>query len=361
MADFTDQFTYGVRKIQATLEARKPIVSFFRNRYFSGLLESENETVSVEVRRRGTVLLPSVRRTDSALNVGAIAPHTVHTYTPPYFFYEATGTIGEASRRVFGEPVEAPYSKAQRMVQIMAEKIDLGIRESLTMNEEAQCAQIIKTGKVTPKAMAADGTLYDAAEIDFGVDSALVGGAVSTKWTDSNDILAELQNYAFLLFGKTGKMPTEMILGKTALATLLGNKKFIAALDNRRIEGNNIRAQAYAGFPGVAYNGTVNVPMVGDIAILSYVNGYAYNGDASETPMIDDKGCLLTYPDWGTMGYAGLYDKVSGMPGMVAGKTLLHAVEGDVRNHFAYSAYVQSAPLAIPTQLDAWFYKTVVA
>jgi hypothetical protein len=44
MADFTDQFTYGVRKIQATLEARKPIVSFFRNRYFSGLLESENET-----------------------------------------------------------------------------------------------------------------------------------------------------------------------------------------------------------------------------------------------------------------------------------------------------------------------------
>ena len=132
MADFTDQFTYGVRKIQATLEARKPIVSFFRNRYFSGLLESENETVSVEVRRRGTVLLPSVRRTDSAINVGAVAPHTVHTYTPPYFFYEATGTIGEASRRVFGEPVEAPYSKAQRMVQIMAEKIDLGIRESLT-------------------------------------------------------------------------------------------------------------------------------------------------------------------------------------------------------------------------------------
>ena len=127
MADFTDQFTYGVRKIQATLEAKKPIVSFFRNRYFSGLLESENENVSVEVRRRGTVLLPSVRRTDSPLNVGAVAPHQVHTYTPPYFFYEATGTIGEASRRVFGEPVETPYSKSQRMIQIMAEKIDLEI------------------------------------------------------------------------------------------------------------------------------------------------------------------------------------------------------------------------------------------
>ncbi len=203
---------------------------------------------------------------------------------------------------MFGEPVEAPYSKAQRMVQIMAEKIDLGIRESLTMIEEAQSAQKSKTGKVTPKAMAAAGTRYDAAEIDFGVDSDLVGGAVSTKWSTSNDILAELRDYAFLLFGKTGRMPTEMILGKTALATLLGNSKFIAALDNRRIEGNNVRAQAYAGFPGVAYNGTVNVPMVGDIAILSYVNGYAYNGDDAETPMIDDKGCLLTYPDWGTMG-----------------------------------------------------------
>jgi len=361
MADFTDQFTYGVRKIQATLEARKPIVSFFRNRYFSGVLESENETVSVEVRRRGTVLLPSVRRTDSPLNVGAIAPHTVHTYTPPYFFYEATGTISEANKRVFGEPVEAPYSKAQRMVQIMAEKIDLGIRESLIMNEEAQCAQIIKTGKVSPKAMAADGTLYNAPEIDFGVDSDLVGGAVDTKWSTSNDILSEIRDYCFLVFGKSGKMPTEMILGKTALSTLLGNSKFIAALENRRVLGNEVYAQAFAGFPGVAYNGTVNVPMVGDIAILSYVNGYAYNGDDAETPMIDDKGCLLTSPGWGTMGYAGLYDKVSGMPGMVAGKTLLHAIEGDVRNHFAYSAYVQSAPLAMPTQLDAWFYKTVVA
>lgn len=361
MADFTDQFTYGVRKIQATLEAKKPIVSFLRNRYFSGLLESENENVSVEVRRRGTVLLPSIRRTDSAINVGAVAPHTISTYTPPYFFYEATGTIGEANKRVFGEPVEAPYSKAERMVAIMAEKIDLGIRESLIMNEEAQCSQIIKTGKVTPKAMAHDGTLYAAAEINFGVDSDLVGGPVASLWTTSSDILKALRDYCLLVFGKTGKLPTEMIVGKKVLETLLGNAKFIAALDNRRIEGNQMRSQAFAGYPGVAYNGTINVPMVGDLSILSYVNGYAYNGDASETEMIDYNGLLLTSPGWGTMGYAGLYDKVSGMPGMVAGKTLLHAIEGDVRNHFAYSAYVQSAPLAMPTQLDAWFYKTVVA
>ena len=361
MADFTDQFTYGVREIQATLEAKKPIVSFFRNRYFSGVLESENETVSVEVRRRGTVLLPSVRRTDSAINVGAVAPHTVHTYTPPYFFYEATGTISEANKRVFGEPVSPSYSKAERMVQIMAEKIDLGIRESLLMNDEAQCSQIIKTGKVSPKAMAYDGTLYSAAEIDFGVDTDLVGGAVTSLWTNSSDILKALRDYCLLLFAKSGKMPTEMVVGSKVLETLLANTNFLKALENRRVLGNEVYAQAFAGYPGVAYNGTINVPMVGDLAILTYVNDYAYNGDVTATPIIDANGLLLTSPGWGTMGYAGLYDKVNGMPGMVAGKTLLHAIEGDVRNHFAYSAYVQSAPLAMPTQLDAWFYKTVVA
>ncbi len=109
------------------------------------------------------MLLPSVRRTDSPLNVGAVAPHQVHTYTPPYFFYEPQGLSVRHPDAYSASPWRHHNSKSQRMIQIMAEKIDLGIRESLTMNEEAQCAQIIKTGKVSPKAVAADGTLYSAA------------------------------------------------------------------------------------------------------------------------------------------------------------------------------------------------------
>lgn len=361
MANFTDQFTYGVRKIQRQLEAKRPIVAYYRNRYFSKTVESEDKTVSFEMRRRGTILLPSVRRTDSPLNVGAVAPHTVETYTPPYYFFEATGTIDEANKRVFGEPVETPYSKAQRMYQIMGEKIDLGIRESLLLNEEAQCAQIIKTGKVVPVSRAQDGTLYNAAEIDFGVDGDLVGGNSTATWTASSKIVDQIRDYAMLLFDKTGKLPSELTLGKNALSMLLDNKGFLAALDNRRIEGNNVRAQAFTAYPGVAFNGIINVPMVGDISVLSYMNDYAYDINGERIKMIGDNDMLLTYPDWGTMGYAGLYDKAgNGMPTMVAGKTLLHAEEGNVKNHFAYSAYVQSAPLAMPTQLDAWVYKTVI-
>jgi len=356
-----DEFTYGVRTIQRTMEQNNPVVAFLRNRYFSGLIESEKKEVNIEVRRRDNVLLPSVRRTDSAINAGAVAPHTVNTYTPPYFFYNAEGTIDESEKRVFGEPVEAPYSRAQRMMQIMAEKIDMGIRDSLLLNEEAQCSQIIRTGKVIPKGMAADGTLINMDEIDFGVDSTLVGGAATSLWTTSSDIISALRDYCLMLWKKSHVMPTEIIVGQKVLETLLGNSKFMAVLDNRRIEGNMIRAQQYAGYPGVAINGVINVPMVGDLMILSYLNDYRYNSDEAVTPMIDANGLLISSPNWGAMGYAGLYDKTNGVPNIVAGRTLVHTEEGTAKNHFAYSAYVQSAPLAIPTKLDSWFYKTVVA
>ncbi len=356
-----DEFTYGVQTIQKTMEVKKPVVAFLRDRYFPSVIESEKKEINIEVRRRDNVLLPSVRRTDSAINSGAVAPHTVHTYTPPYFFFEAVGSIDEADRRVFGEPTDKPYTKAQRMVQIMAEKIDMGIRSSMLLNEEAQCSQVIKTGKLIPKGMTQDGTLFNKDEIDFGVDSDLVGGAVDTLWTTSSDIISALRDYCLLLYSKNGMMPTEVVVGKKVLSTLLGNAKFLSILDNRRIEGNMMRSQQFQGIPGVAVNGVVNVPMVGDLMILSYINDYRYNSDTESTPMIDDNGLLIASPGWGSMGYAGLYDKVGGLPGMVAGRNIIHTIEGDARNHFAYSAFVQSAPLAIPTTLDGWFYKTVVA
>ena len=52
-----------------------------------------------------------------------------------------------------------------------------------------------------------------------------------------------------------------------------------------------IRASQYAGYPGVSVNGTVNVPMVGDLMILSYVNDYQYSG-GDAVDMIDANGLL---------------------------------------------------------------------
>lgn len=360
MPDYNDAFTYGVRKIQKSIETVRPVVAFFKDRYFSNQIESELETVSIETKRGNRIILPSVRRNDSAIKIGSVAPHQVHTYTPPYNFLEASATISDANKRVFGEPVETPYSKADRMQVIIAERLNDGMRGPLLLNEEAQCSQIIKTGKVTPKGYTVNGDLFNFPEIDFNVDADLVGGALNSLWTTSSDIIKEIQTICIAVFKKTGRMPTEMVVGSRTLAVMLGASKFTSALDNRRIEGNMIRASQYAGYPGVSVNGTVNVPMVGDLMILSYVNDYQYSG-GDAVDMIDANGLLLTTPGWGTMAYAGLYDQVGGYPTMVAGKNLVHAVQGDVSNHFVYKAFMQTASLAIPTTLDAWYYKTVVA
>jgi|GEM_PF-4879557 len=356
-----DEFTYGVRTIQRTILQEKPIVSFLKDRYFPEIIESEKEEVNVEVSRRNTTLLPAVRRTDSAINSGAVAPHEVRTYVPGYLFYKTVVTISEANKRVMGEPTDNPYSPAQRIMQILAEKVDKGIRTSIANIEEAQCSQIIKTGKLITKGLTQEGAIYDMDEINFGTDSDLVGGALDTLWTTSSDIINSLRDICLAVYAKGYVMPTEIVVGKKVLETLLGNSKFMSVLDNRRIEGNMIRAQQFLGIPGVALNGVINIPMVGDLMILTYMNDYRYNTSGSVTPMIDENGLLVTSQGWGAMAYAGLYDKTGSVPNIVAGRTLVHAMEGTPENHFAYSAYVQSAPMGMPAQLDRWFYKTVVA
>ena len=364
MADFADLYTYGVRKLHAKMESQKPVVTLLRDRYFPNVIESLDESVRVEVRKKGDIVLPSVRRGDNALSVSAIAEHQVQTYQPPFHFFKASVTSQDTQKRVFGEPLDNPYSREERAQNIMAEKLYDGNRRSLAIIQESYCSQLLKTGSVTPKRMTEDGTLYDDAVIDFGCDTSdlvgidLTGGA--GKWTSTSDIPSQIKDLCLTVFGKSGKMPTELTVGANVLTTMFNNTKFKAHYDNRRVEGGLIQTIPMANYPGAAVIGYVNVPAVGNVTIISYVNDYKNKGDSESTKMIDDDSILLSSPGWGSMGYGALNDAgQSGFPTIVPGRSLIHTKLGDPENGFTAKGFIQSAPLPIPTELDAWMYAKV--
>lgn len=361
MADRNDMFTYGVRNIWRTIEQKKPVVTFLRDRYFPNIIESNTKMIDIETRRKGNMVLPSVTRGDSALYAGAIAPHQVETYIPPYFNNHVSVGAKDMEKRVFGEPVGQPYSKDLRAQINIAEKL-YGLEESYTLGEESYVSQLLRTGQVTVKGMKHDGSMYLKETINFEVDGDLVGGSLETLWTTSSDIIGSIKTECLRVFAKSGRMPTEMVVGSEVMAVLDGNTKLMNRLDNRRIEGGRLKAEAVELYPGVAINGFLNIPMVGDIMILSYVNSYRGKEDGEATDMIGAKEILLTSPAWGTMGYGSVYTAgPNGYPDEVAGKRIQHVKFGDVENNWTVKAFLQTAPLPMPTELDAWLCKTVVA
>ncbi len=359
-----DMYTIGVRTFHATMESEMPIRTLFRDRFFPNVIESTDEFIRLETQRRGNVVLPSVRRGSNPLELAANAPHKVDIIEPPYHFYEATVTNHDTKKRVFGEPVDAPYSRNERAQVLMAEKLFNGARKSLALMQEAYASQILRTGKATLKTQLLDGTIKTFGEVAFDVNSDLVGknkATGTTKWTSSTDILKQISDLAMAIFEESGKMPTEMILGADAFAVLRTNTTVAGFLDNRRVEGNKLETFPFAGYPGASISGYLNVPFVGTITLITYVNGYEYPGDAALTPMIGPKEVILTTPGWGAMGYGALEDRAAdGFPTLIPGKQLIHTELGGPREGFAFTGFIQSAGLPVPTELDAWGSFTVV-
>jgi len=359
--DRNDMFTYGVRNIWLSIEQRKPVVTFFRDRYFPNRVESNTKMIDIETRRMGNMVLPSITRGDSALYAGAIAPHQVETYIPPYFNNHVSVGATDMDKRTFGESVAQPLSKDVRAQINIAEKL-YGLEESYTLGEEAYCSQLLRTGKVTVKGMKHDGSMYTKETIEFAVDSDLVGGSLGTLWTTSSDIISSIKTECLRVFAKSGKMPTELTVGADVMAVMLGNTKLMALLDNRRVEGNLFKTEALMAYPGVAINGFLNIPMVGNLTLMSYVNSYIGKDDEAATDMIGAKEILLSSPAWGTMGYGSVYTAgPNGYADEVAGRRIQHVKFGDVENNWTVKAFLQTAPLPMPTQLDAWLCKTAVA
>lgn len=360
MALERDYLVNGAQRILKTIDQKKPIVNFLRNRYFPGVLESEDEDVLMETRRGGEIILPSVYRGDSPGMAGKLGSHQIDKVTPAYWSNFASLTVKELNKRIFGEDPVSPFSYEQRALQNIADKV-MNIRRSYALAEEAIASEVLKTGQYIPRYW--DGVkLIPGTAISFGVNSKLVGGAIDSLWTTATtDIPGKISDLCKLLFDADGTVPTEMIVGKDVLAMLRANTSFMSALDNRRIEGNQLKTIADAAYPGVAVNGTINVPMYGDIVIMSYVNEYKLFDNKTTGKMIGDKDILLTTSGWGSMGYGATYGQVNGYPALVPGKEHFDVETGTPSNNYALKAFLQTAPLAIPTKLDAWVYKKVVA
>lgn len=359
MPDTIDFIQTGVQRIMARYDQKKPIQNYFTRTFFNNIDVSEDTDVLVECRKGEDVLLPSVSRGDSPVQSGMIASFDLHKFTPAYWNTSISLTADEQKKRVWNEPIEAPFDSMTRAQFNIAEKL-LGVRRSYRIGEEAAAAEVLRTGKYIPRQIL-NGVAVPKPAIQFPVDAAFVGGALGTLWTTSTDLPKAICDLFTQFFDDSGMTPTNaIIVGADVYSVFRNNDKFQKALDNRRIEGGQLKTIADQNFPGLAVNGTINVPMYGDVVILTYHGKYK-DFDGKIKNYMDPKSIMIAQEGLGRMAYAATYGQKGGVPILVPGRENVDVSPATMDNGYTYKATLQTAMLPVPSLLNAWMYKTAVA
>ena len=208
-----------------------------------------------------------------------------------YFFDEDSIGYEEAENRVWGEPIDKPWSVQERLMNICANKRD-EMKAVHRMNLEKLCADLLFAGKFTTKAHG---------EQVFPISNDLLNITGTGFSTDPLKVFAK----AIAEVHKHGGMPTAIILNPDNALTLLSNDKFCKMLDNRRIEGNNIEVGPIQS-NGLEYLGIVSIPGGSRIEVYTYYGRYVTKDGSSSPYYIKENNALVVPRRIGFIGYTGL-------------------------------------------------------
>lgn len=280
----------------------KPVPSWFKDRYFTKVVTSNQKKVAIEVYEDNEQVAPWVHHSIGGKLLERKGGQVVE-YEPKEVAPMRITTVEDALTATVSEAIYGAKSPEQRAKEIYAK--DLGeMYRSIDRREEVSISEILTTGKLTMKGEGIDEVLdfwaTDEAEKPY---KKLVGAAL---WSaETSDPIADLRAAQTWSLKKTGVKPTEVTFGAEAAQALLNNAKFNAKLDvkNYRSAEIDIREITY----GVSYLGRI-VELALDL--YSYDREVKINGSAVQ--LMPPKLALLGSPEVPTTmayGVAAVVDK----------------------------------------------------
>lgn len=281
---------------------------------------------------------------------------TTKSYKPPYLKPKRPINAEDLLKRGSGAGVYTPEQLAAKAAETLG--VDLKeLVDSIDRRIEWMSASALFTGKIVVSGVVDEGD--DASvvddEIDFGLSAShnitLTGSAL---WTDAaSDPRANLRTWKRLIAQDSGLSARAAVLGGTVAETMMNHTGFRTSLDTRRIELGQIKPEELPD--GVTYLGYLNDP---GVDLYTYDEWYLDDAGV-EQPMVPlDKIVLGATNARATRHYGPVLDLEAIEQGMAVGKWFPKSwVTKDPSTRWAM---VQSAPIVIPHQIDAFLTAKVV-
>jgi hypothetical protein len=317
--------------------------TFLQDTFFGKEEVVPSERVDIVVRKGKRTLAPFVSP-KVAGKVVKTSTQTVRTYKPAYikekWVTEAEDIIGK-TENVF-------YAENNSISEVLAERITRETqehKENLVRRVEWMSSQVLTTGKVEVKGEGVEEV------IDFGFDSNQFVVLTDNTWdSDTVDPIAMMREWRRERVKAGGIAPNVAVFGSEAIDAFINNAKVKDALDMRRMDRGMINPEVLP--QGVTYWGYIP-----EIAtdIYSYDEWYI-DENGNEKPMVPTKG--VVYGSDKTQAKR-VYGAIKDLRALTATKFFLKSWE--VEDPSARFMLLQSAPLVVPTEVDAFMYAEVLA
>lgn len=347
---------YETRTMLAVLEQRKAPRTFIRTTFFgaAGTGRTFNtEEVDIDVIKGKRRLAPFVNPKHAGKLIEKRGYRT-RSYKPAYVKPKTETNASEILKRQPGNIIYAPNSgpaamAAQQLGRELAYLDDMIIRR-----EEWMAVQALLTGQVHVKGEGVDEIL------DFYMDAAQLPVLTGTaRWSDHANAtpLDDLKRWKRERSKASGYSPTLAVFGLDAIDNFLKCEQIIGTtggvkglFDLRRIDMGQIDPQTLPN--GVTYYGRLKEL---GLDIWTYEEWYVDDDDGVEYPMIPANKVFMGNP---TARTEFLYGAIKDLDALAPVSRF--PKQWDEKDPSVRFLMLQSAPLPVPTEIDAFLTATVL-
>lgn len=342
-----DVIKQGLYKVPTKVTTEEANFKFLQNVLFGNPSEGTDlDYLVMDYRSRGIALSEEAIKGDDPNRVNYKSGFNEKAIFGLYYNDEDEVSVDQADNRVWGEPLDERWSAVERMTYLLADKRDRIILSHDQMMELA-CASTILNGYFTTKT---------GGNQTFPMTSSLLSVSGANMTTNPVSVLGA--GIKALMKTKGSKV-TRLIMNSDTAATVLGSTKMLSLLDNRRTFGNEVRYQALDE-NGAGFCGTINLPGVGTIEVISYMGGYT-DGNGTYHYYIPDNTAILAPDRVGHKGYCGVYVDNGLFTGKAGVDHGVHIWAEQKNLPYATHIQVQSAPCPMLTAIDRYCVFTSIS
>lgn len=335
---------FDTRVMIDALRQLTPATTFFRDRFFRTTKTFDTDTVDIDIvqgkRRVASYVSP--------LEEGTVVTrdgYKTNTYKVPYVKPKIATTAADILKRAANEMAYGTQTPLQRASQQMAYDLS-NMDDMITRAEEIQCVQGLFNGQIV---------LRDAGDaLVFPVKGThLVTQTGTALWSNAaSDPLAQLRGWKRLIQQDSSLNPSIAVLGSAVADAFLAHAKITgntALLSSIKADLGQISPQVLPG--GVTYLGYLRDP---GIDLYTYDGWYRDAADVEQPLVPVNKVLLLSEEARFDRLYGAIMDNEAfyGMP-----RFPKSWVEQDPSVRWLM---LQSAPLMVPHQVDAFVSAVVV-
>lgn len=315
--------------------------TFLLDLFFPTVQNFDTAAIDFDLIKTGRRLAPFVHP-DASAKPTSSGGYITKSFTPANVKMLEVVKPGRAMKRAAGERYAGEMTPAERLDAVVFDVL-ADQERALLFRLEWMAAQALRFGKVK-----VEGEDYPTQTVDYERDPSLtVNLAGANRWGETGvKTMDSIETWATATQDKCGIAPTTVVMGGGAWKLARADEDFRKVLDIRRQATGNVELGPIKpdDVSRARYLGGV-----GDFEFWTYQQSFEQEGGASER-FIDDNNVIMGSPAIeGVRAFGAIQDVGSLVPQEIFRKVY------DTDNPSRRNAYSESAPLVVPSRVNASF------